>query len=591
MRKTILTLLLMTLILAGREKGHAVRQEQDDFVDRSQGRSVVMSREGIVAAEQPLASEAGAIILAHGGSAADAAVAANAVMGVIEPMMDGMGGDLFAIEWDGKTGKLTGLNASGWSPEKLTVAFLRGKGYTTIPSQGIHSVTVPGCVEGWWKLHQRFGRLPWAELFQPAIYYASQGFPVAEWDSNWWKGAAGVLANDEDARRVFLPKGSPPEVGEVFRNPEYAKALELVAQQGEDGFYRGAIAQAILKTSDELGGVLASSDLSLFHSEWVEPISTTYRGWKVYEIPPNGQGMAALEMLNIMERFPLADYGSLGAQRLHIEMEAQRLAYADVFHYLGDPNFSPVPVAGLISKAYAEERAKLVNPEQANCNPAPGVPPAAPAMVGGTPARPGSDTTYLCAVDRDGNIVSLIQSVSGAFGSGVAVKGYGFLLQNRGAGFVMDPSSPDVLAPHKRPYHTIIPAFMEKGSLHIGFGIMGGLNQPQAHAQFVSNIADYGMNIQAALEAPRFTKMDHEGCDFVIENRVPEATRKELSRLGHLLNVKGPFDAIVGGGQAVMHNSETRVNYGASDPRKDGSAVPEPGQFLLTTPATVAPRF
>lgn len=570
----------MTLILADGSMDHPVRgQEHDDFLHRSQARSIVMSREGIVATEQPLASQAGAIILAHGGSAADAAIAANAVMGVIEPMMDGMGGDRFAIERDSKTGKLSGLNASGWSPEKMTIAFLRGKGYMTMPSQGIDSVTVPGCVEGWWKLHQRFGRLPWAELFQPAIYYASHGFPVTEWNSNWWKGAIRVLANDEEARRVFLPNGSPPEVGEVFRNPKYAEALELVARQGEDGFYRGAIAQAILKTSGELGGPMAASDLSQFQSAWVEPISTTYHGWTVYEMPPNGQGMAALEMLNIMERFPLASFGQLSTQRFHIEMEAQRLAYVDVFHYLGDPGFSPVPVAGLISKAYAEERAKLIDPEHANCNPAAGVPAAASPIAGGTPAQPGSDTTYLSVVDRDGNIVSLIQSLSGGFGSGVAVKGYGFLLQNRGAGFVFDPSSPDVLAPHKRPYHTIIPAFMEKGNLHIGFGIMGGLNQPQAHAQFVSDIADYGMNIQAAIEAPRFTKMDHEGCDFIIENRVPEATRKELSRVGHVLSVTGPFDAIVGGGQAVMHNSDTQVNYGASDPRKDGSAVPEPGPF------------
>ncbi|HEX5482598.1 MAG TPA: gamma-glutamyltransferase family protein, partial [Terriglobia bacterium] len=457
------------------------RESLAGLLDRTQARSMVVSRQGIVATEQPLASEAGAMILARGGSAADAAIAANAAMGVIEPMMNGMGGDLFAIEWDSKTGKLTGLNASGWAPEKLTVAFLKSKGNTRMPSHGIDSVTVPGCVEGWWKLHQKFGRLPWAELFEPAIYYASHGFPVAEWDSRYWKESASVL--DAQARRVFLPGGKAPEVGEIFRNPAYAKALKLVAQEGESAFYRGAIAQAIVKTSAALGGVIASADLSQFQAQWVQPISTTYRGWTVYELPPNGQGMAALEMLNIMERFPLQNYGPLSPQRFHVEMEAQRLAYSDLFHYLGDPRFVKVPVEGLISKAYAQKQAQRIDLKHADCNPQPGTPPGAALSRGQAPAKPGPDTNYLTVVDRDGNIVSLIQSLSGAFGSGITVQGYGILLQNRGGGFVLDAHSPDALAPHKRPFHTIIPAFMQKGNLHIGFGIMGGLNQPQAHAQ------------------------------------------------------------------------------------------------------------
>ncbi|MGH9450191.1 MAG: gamma-glutamyltransferase family protein, partial [Terriglobia bacterium] len=306
-------------------------------LDRSQGRSMVVSQDGIVATEQPLASEAGAVMLARGGSAADAAIAANAVMGLIEPMMNGVGGDLFAIEWDAKTGHLTGLNASGWAPEKLTPAFLNSKGFTTMPSHGIYSVTVPGCVEGWWKLHQKFGRLPWAELFQPAIYYAIHGFPLAEWDSAYWKAYGGVLTHNREASRVYFPGGKTPGLGEVFRNPDYAKALELIAQQGENAFYRGAIARAILKTSNDLGGVMTAADLSRYQAQWVQPISTTYRGWTVYELPPNGQGMAALEMLNIMERFPLGSYGPLSPERFHIEMEAQRLAYADLFRYLGDP--------------------------------------------------------------------------------------------------------------------------------------------------------------------------------------------------------------------------------------------------------------
>ncbi|HTV53907.1 MAG TPA: gamma-glutamyltransferase [Terriglobia bacterium] len=550
-------------------------QAPADLLDRSQTRSMVVSRLGIVAAEQPLAAQAGATILAEGGSATDAVIATNAVMGVMEPMMNGIGGDLFAIEWDAKSGKLTGLNASGWAPEKLTTAFLQSKGYSHVPGHGILSVTIPGCVEGWWKLHQKFGRLAWPKLFQPAIYYASRGFPVPEWDSNYWKQYEAPLTHDEEAERVFLPGGEPPKLGQIFRNPGYARALELVASQGERTFYQGAIAQAILKTSRQLGGVISAEDLSGYRAEWVAPISSEYRGWTVYELPPNGQGMAALEILNIMDQFPLASYGPLSAKRFHIEMAATNLAFADLFRYLGDPRFVTVPVAGLISRSYADERAKLIERQRADCNAQPGIPPGAAAQAGPSPTNPGSDTNYLTAVDRDGNIVSLIQSLAGAFGSGVVVRGFGIILQNRATGFVLDARSPDALAPHKRPFHTIIPGFMEKGSLHIGFGIMRGLNQPQAQAQFVSDIADYGMNIQSALEAPRFNKMGRNGCHFVIESRVPQATRNELRREGYHLDVKGPFSAWVGGGQAVMHDSASDVNYGASDPRKDGEAVPQ----------------
>jgi gamma-glutamyltranspeptidase / glutathione hydrolase len=551
-------------------------QTPPDLLDRSQARSMVVSRLGIVAAEQPLASQAGATILAEGGSAADAVIATNAVMGVIQPMMNGIGGDLFAIEWDAKSGKLTGLNASGWAPDKLTTSYLHEKGYSRVPELGILSVTVPGCVEGWWQLHQKFGRLPWAKLFEPAIYYASHGFPVPEWDSNYWKQFEALLTHDQEAERVFLPGGNPPKLGQVFHNPAYARALELIASEGESAFYRGAIAQAILKTSDELGGVISAADLSHYQAEWVNPISTKYHGWRIYELPPNGQGMAALEILNIMDQFPLSSYGPLSTKRFHIEMAATNLAFADLFRYLGDPRFVNVPVAGLISKSYAQERAKLIEPNRADCNVQPGTPPGATAQASPSPANPGSDTNYLTAVDSNGNIVSLIQSLSGAFGSGVAVRGFGIILQNRATGFVLNLQSPDALAPHKRPFHTIIPAFMEKGELHIGFGIMRGLNQPQAHAQFVADVADYSMNIQSALEAPRFNKLGRKGCHFVIESRVPKSTLDQLTGMGYTLDVKGPFSDWVGGGQAVMHNSATGVNYGASDPRKDGEAIPQP---------------
>jgi gamma-glutamyltranspeptidase / glutathione hydrolase len=538
-------------------------------LDRSQARSMVMTRQGIVATEQTLASQAGVAILARGGSAADAAIAANAVMGVVEPMMNGMGGDLFAIEWSAKTGKLSSLNSSGWAPQKLSPEFLKQKGFTSMAETGIDSVTVPGVVRGWAALHEKFGRLPWSELFQPAIYYAKNGFPVTEFVAAYWHGLEPKLEKDANARKVYLPGGEPPALGAIFSNPEYARALELVATQGPDAFYCGPIAQAVLKTSERLGGTMTAEDLADFRPQWVQPISTTYHGWTVYEMPPNSQGMAALEMLNIMEKFPLREYGFASPESFHIKMEAQRLAYADLYRYNGDPRFARIPVEGIISKEYAARRAALIDLRHAHCEVQPG-----------EPDRNTSETTYLSAVDRDGNIVSLIQSLYSAFGSGVVVDNYGFALQNRGALFVLDPKSPDVLAGHKRPFHTIIPAFMEKGDIHIGFGIMGGANQAQAHAQFVSDVVDYGMNIQAALEAPRFTKLDRSGCDVMIEDRVPEAVREALTRMGHILQVRGDFATPMGGGEAVLHNAETGVNFGASSPRKDGAAIPEPAPYF-----------
>ena len=536
---------------------------------RTQARSMVITTKGIVATSQTLASQAGAQILARGGSAVDAAIAANAVMGVVEPMSNGMGGDLFAIWRDAATGEITGINASGWAPRALTREFLRQEGHDTMPPQGILAVTVPGCVQGWKQLHRRYGRLPWSELFQPAIYYAENGFPVTEWIHGYWKGAVKKLSADEQARGVFLDNGKPPEVGEVFRNSALAEALRLVAEQGPEAFYRGLIAKAILATSKRLGGVLEPEDLAEYETEWVEPISTKYRGWKIYELPPNGQGMAALEMLNLMERFPLNTRKPDSPETLHLKIEAQKLAYQDLQRYLGDPRFSQIPVRGLLSKEYAAKRAKLIRKTRAACDAGPGNP------------LPGAgDTIYLSVVDANGNIVSLIQSLYQGFGSGVTVDGFGFHLQNRGALFTLEEGSPNVLEPRKRPFHTIIPGMMEKGAVHIGFGIMGGLNQPQAHAQFVSNIVDHAMNIQAALEAPRFTKLDFGGCDVEIENRFPDPTLRALKRKGHVLKILGAFASPMGGGQAVLYNSATGVKFGASSPRKDGEAVPEPDPYF-----------
>jgi len=523
---------------------------------------MVITQQGIVATSHVLASQAGAQILARGGSAVDAAIAANAVLAVTEPMMCGIGGDFFVLYWDAKSGKLTGLNASGYAPKRLTPEFLVEKNISTMPARGIQSVTVPGAVDGWAKMHARYGKLPWKTLFAAAIYYAEQGAPVPEMIAANWPLPNFEYFTDE-SKKVFAPDGKAPTLGDVFRNPEFGHALRLLADQGRDVFYRGEIARAILTTSERLGGTMAPEDLAEFSSEWVEPISTTYRGWRVYELPPNGQGMAALEILNMLEQFQPAAGGPTSFEEIHKRMEATKLAYADLHTYNADPKFGSVPVAGLLSKDYAHERASRFDPAKADCDIKPGEPKS-------------GNTVYLSVVDREGNIASWIQSISARWGSGVTVDKMGFILHNRGAGFVLDAKHPNVLAPRKRPYHPIIPAFMEKGDVHIGFGIMGGLNQPVAHAQYVSNYVDFGLNLQAALEAPRFTKLQHTGCQVMIENRVPEAARKQLSDAGHQLTVTNEYGFSMGRGQAVLHNSKTKVNYGASDPRGDGSAEPEP---------------
>jgi gamma-glutamyltranspeptidase/glutathione hydrolase len=525
---------------------------------------MVISKYGIVATSQVQASQAGAEILSRGGSAADAAIAANAALGVMEPDMNGMGGDLFAIYWDAKTGKLYGLNASGWAPAGLTIEHLKSKGISQMPTAGIDTVTVPGAVDGWNKLHERFGRLPWKDLFTPAIFYAENGFPVQELIGMDWAGAEPKLKDDPESRRVFLARDHAPKMGELFRNPDLAKALRALAAGGPSVFYSGEIAKAILATSKELGGTMTGDDLKNFSAEWVEPISTTYRGWKVYELPPNGQGMAALEMLNIMEQFTPAKDGPLSTEEFHKRIEAMKLAYADLARYNADPKFAKVPVSGLLSKDYAKNRAQLIDLNKANCNVEAGRPPE-------------GDTTYLTTVDKEGNIVSLIQSNFSSFGSGITVRGMGFALQNRGALFMLDPSTPDALAPHKRPFHTIIPAFMEKGDDHIGFGIMGGANQPLAHAQFVSEVVDYGMNLQAAMEVPRFTVRSNFniGCNILIEDRVPAEVRQQLTSMGHQLELRAHYSMYMGRGQAIDHNTASGMNFAASDARSDGSAEPE----------------
>ncbi|MBL8241502.1 MAG: gamma-glutamyltransferase [Bryobacterales bacterium] len=527
--------------------------------DRAHGRSMVITTGGIVSTSQVLASQAGAMILAQGGSAVDAAIAANAVLGVVEPMMCGIGGDLFVIYRDAKTGHISGLNASGPAPQAMTVEALKAKGLTKMDSTGIHSVTVPGCVRGWEAMHRKHGKLPWNTLFKTAIRLAADGFPIQEMVGRVWD--AELVRKDPEGIRVFYPNGKVPAVGEVYRNPDLARAMRLIADKGADAFYKGEIAAAILAKSKKLGGLMSAADLASFEPEWVTPISTTYRGWRVHEIPPNGQGLAALSMLNILENFDAASpYSSL---EFHRKIEAMKLAYADL-KYVADTRVVNVPTAGMISKEYAAKRAKFINTEIANCAVDAGRPPTS------------KDTTYFSVVDSDGNIASWIQSVSGSWASGVMADGMGFHLHNRGASFSFDPAHANVLKPGKRPFHTIIPGLMEKGELSIGFGIMSGANQPLAHAQFVSYIADHGMNLQAAMEAPRFTKSRATGCDVIIESRVGLDTLRELSARGHQITIAQPYTARMGRGNAVMHNSKTKVNTAASDPRADGAAVPQP---------------
>ena len=531
------------------------------------GRSRIATTHGIVAASQPLAARAGAQVLERGGHAVDAAIATNAVMGLVEPHMNGMGGDLFAIVYDAKAGTLSGLNASGWAPAALTPALLASRGISEMPGGGIHSVTVPGAVAGWSALAARFGRLPLRDLLAPAIFYAERGFPVSDVIAGAWGALAETILPGSNAARTFLPGGRAPRAGELFTNPDLAASLRLVADGGRAAFYEGPIAGAILALSQGEGGALAAADLAEFEPEWVDPISTTYRGWTVYEIPPNTQGVAALMMLNLMEAFPMGEYGFHSVNALHVMIEAKKLAYADMLRHVGDARFGGSPAPAMLGKAHARARARLIDPARAAGS-------VEPSVLAGLTGSTGGDTIYLSVIDRDGNIVSLIQSIFAGFGSGLVPPGAGFALHNRGALFTLEAGHPNVLAPRKRPLHTIIPGFMQKGDIRIGFGIMGGFNQAQAHAQFVANIADYGMDIQQALEAGRFTKGTFAGRDVMIEALVPDATRQGLAARGHDITVVPPRSHLFGYGQAVMSNG-AGVHFGASEPRHDGAAIPE----------------
>jgi gamma-glutamyltranspeptidase/glutathione hydrolase len=531
------------------------------------GRSRVATKYGIVAASQPLAARAGVQVLERGGNAVDAAIATNAVMGLVEPQSNGIGGDLFAMVYEAGTGRLHGLNSHGWTPRGLSSALLKSQGLPAMPCNGIHTVTVPGAVAGWEALRTRLGTRPMADLVAAAIFYADEGFPVSDVIAAHWAGLKEKLESDPGARKTYLPGGRAPRAGEVFRNPDLAGSLRLIAERGREGFYDGRTAEAILAASREKGGTMAAGDLADFEPEWVDPISTTYRGWTVYELPPSTQGIAALMMLNLMEGFPLADYGFHSARALHLMIEAKKLAYADMLQQVGDTRFGQAPVAAMLDKTLARKRAELIDPARAARR-------VEPSVFDGLTSSAGGDTIYLSVIDRRGNIVSLIQSIYEGFGTAIVPPGTGFALHNRGALFTLDETHPNALAPRKRPLHTIIPAFMEKGDTRIGFGIMGGFNQAQAHAQFVANIVDYGFDIQQALEAGRFTKATFTGADVNVEALVPDEVRDELTALGHDVTTIPPRTGVFGHGQAVMSDG-SGVHFGASEPRHDGAAIPE----------------
>jgi gamma-glutamyltranspeptidase/glutathione hydrolase len=570
MKKRFVLITLAIAIAAtalGQQFASVPDQGRSTFISApDQGRSMVVTKYGIVAAPQFLASQAGAQILQAGGNAVDAAIAANAVMGVTQPYVNGMGGDLFAIVYEAKTGKLYGLNSSGWTPKALTIEYLQAHHIDKLDPIGVHTIDVPGCVAGWDALMHRFGSLPFQKLLSPAIFYAENGFPLAEKNARYWRAKS--LLKQPGYAETYLPGGSAPGLGDTFKNPALGESLRQVAAHGRDAFYNGKMTQVMVDFLRSQGGTHTVEDFADFQPEWVEPISTTYRGWTVYELPPNGQGIAALSMLNIMEHFPLASYGHNSADALQVTIEAKKLAYADMVHYVGDPRFTPIPVKQMLSKDLAAQRAKLIRMDHAACQ-------VVPSQISEQLNAQGHSTIYLSTIDKDGNIVSLIQSNYAGYGTGMVAPGTGFSLHDRGAGFELTPGKPNSLAGHKRPLHTIIPAFMQKGDVHIGFGIMGGWNQAQAHAQFVANVVDFGMNLQAALEAARFTKATFEGCDVEMESRVPDTVREELTKRGHEIKLLEPFSFTVGQGEAVMHDSKRDVNFAGADPRSDGEAIPQ----------------
>ncbi|MEZ6059233.1 MAG: gamma-glutamyltransferase [Planctomycetaceae bacterium] len=533
-------------------------------------RSEVIARHGMAATSQPLATMVAIDILKQGGSAVDAAIAANACLGLTEPISCGIGGDLFAIVWDAKTQKLYGLNASGRSPAGLTLEEFRKRGLEYIPPYGPLPVTVPGCVDGWFELHAKFGRLPMKDVLAPTIQYAEEGFPVSEVIASGWRGGKATFGQYPGFNETYFPDGNGPQTGDIFRNPRLAGTLMAIVENGRDEFYKGSIARTIGDYMERNGGFLSYEDMAAHTSEWVEPVSTSYRGYDVWELPPNGQGIAALQMLNVLEGYDLKSAGFGSADHLHWLIEAKKLAFEDRARLYADMHFADVPVNRLISKEYADERRTLINGGRAAKQYAVGLPHSVEE----------GDTIYLTVADKDRNMVSLIQSNYRGFGSGMCPDGLGFCLQDRGQLFDLTEGRFNTYAPQKRPFHTIIPAFVTKaGKPFLSFGVMGGATQPQGHVQIIINMIDFGMNTQEAGDAPRMVhsgsseptgEVMTDGGTVALEEGFSDETRRTLLGRGHTLQ---PAPGIFGGYQGIRYDADRDIYFGASESRKDGMAA------------------
>ena len=560
MIKILLTIFLFII--------HGFAFSQDRITGREfTTRSEVIARNGMAATSQPLATQVALDILKKGGNAIDAAIAANAVLGVVEPTGAGIGGDLFAMIWSAEKEKLYALNASGRSPRSLKLEYFRKNGYDIIPSYGPLPVSVPGCVDGWYEMHEMFGRLSMKDILQPAIIYARDGFPLTEVIAYYLGKGTEILKEFPNIKEVYMPGGKTPAKGEIFKNPFLANTLEKIVKGGRNEFYRGSIAREIDLFMKMNGGFLSYEDMSRHHSEWVEPVSTVYRGYEVWELPPNGQGIAALQMLNILEGFDIASMGYGSAEYIHVFTEAKKLAFEDRARYYADPVFSATPVTQLLSKKYAAERRKLINPEKA-------------AKIYDSGKIEAGNTVYLTVADRYGNMVSLIQSNYRGMGSGMCPTGLGFVLQDRGEMFSLSEGHNNMYAPGKRPFHTIIPAFItKKGNPLISFGVMGGDMQPQGHVQIIVNLIDFKMNLQEAGDAPRMHHIGSseptgqqmtDGGTLLLENGFRWEVIQKLINMGH----KVQWDlGGYGGYQAIMWDAKNKVWFGASESRKDGQAA------------------
>ena len=530
-------------------------------------RSEVIAENGMVATSHPLATQVGIDILKKGGNAIDAAIAANAAIGLMEPTGNGIGGDLFAIIWMENDKKLYGLNASGRSPKNLKLDYFKKNNFTKIPAYGPLPVSVPGCVDGWFEMHEKFGVLKMEEILEPAILYAENGFPVSELVSYYLEISARNFSKYPNFNETYLINGLSPTKGQIFKNPDLANTLRIISKEGRSGFYEGKVAKIISEFIIEQGGFLSYEDLKNHKSDWVEPVSTNYRGYDVWELPPNGQGIAALQILNLLEKFDIKSMGFGSAEYIHHFVEAKKIAFADRAKYYADMDFNDIPVDYLISKEYAEKRSKEINPSKAS------------RRVRAGDIENG-DTIYLTVADKDGNMVSLIQSNYRGMGSGMIPPGLGFMLQDRGELFSLDENHFNVYEPEKRPFHTIIPAFITKNNKpYISFGLMGGAMQPQGHAQIVINIVDFGMNLQEAGDAPRIRHVSNQqptggemfdGGELSLESGFDYKEIRKLMKYGHkVIFSLGSF----GGYQAIKYDEKLGVYFGASESRKDGSAM------------------